>query len=365
MRFSFDDEQAMFQDAMRGILTRDIPVSQVRIWTEKNDLETFDSFALEQGWLGLGASEEVGGQGGGIVELAIFFEEIGRATVPSGKLHTVIGSVVPLLSQLTGGAELLSEVIAGSTALALAIPAGMPLDSPFNNTVSEKNGRLSGSVSLVLEAPRASHLLVPVQKEGKCSFWLVDATSEGVSISHRNLIDKTRCYGDVDLVKAVGKPLGDISNVAAASLAARGAILVAAESLGLARKMLEMTTEYVCERKQFGVPVGSFQAVKHAAAMVLVDIEASHSGVYYAAWALENNAPDALVHAWIAKAFATQMAATAADRALFLHGAIGYTWEFDLHFYFKRAKANLELLGSPKKYYERIADYIKQQQGNV
>ena len=123
--------------------------------------------------------------------------------------------------------------------------------------------------------------------------------------------------------------------------------------------MLELTTEYVVERRQFGVPVGSFQAVKHAAAEMLVDVEAARSAVMHGAWAVSAGEDDAEIHAAIAKAIACAAAVRVADKALFLHGAVGYTWEHDLQFPFKRAKSDALIFGSPDAYLDRIAGALE------
>src|SRR5690606_1544264 len=130
------------------------------------------------------------------------------------------------------------------------------------------------------------------------------------------------------------------------------------DSLGLCKKLLNMTVDYAKQREQFGVKIGSFQAVKHACAEMVVEIEAAYSGIYYTAWTIDNNSNDADLHAWIVKSFSTEMGVHVAESALILHGAIGYTWEYDLHYYYKRAKSNLELFGSANRYRERIASLL-------
>lgn len=132
-------------------------------------------------------------------------------------------------------------------------------------------------------------------------------------------------------------------------------MLVAADALGAAQWMLDTTVEYVKERKQFGVAVGSFQAVKHYAAQMIVPIEATRAAVSYAAWALDEGEDDAVLHAWIAKAYAADHLNDVADKALFLHGAIGYTWEHDLQLPFKRVKADAQIAGGAAGYHDRVA----------
>jgi alkylation response protein AidB-like acyl-CoA dehydrogenase len=143
------------------------------------------------------------------------------------------------------------------------------------------------------------------------------------------------------------------------AVAAWGAVLVAADALGAAQRMLDLTVEYVGQRVQFGVAVGSFQAVKHAAAEMLVSIEGTRAAVHYAAWAVGAGEPGAEVDAWVAKARASRTASAVADKALFLHGAVGYTWEHDLQLLFKRAKSDALLLGGSGIYDDRIADALE------
>jgi alkylation response protein AidB-like acyl-CoA dehydrogenase len=140
--------------------------------------------------------------------------------------------------------------------------------------------------------------------------------------------------------------------------AATAAVLIAADALGAASKLVELTAAYVLERRQFGVPIGSFQAVKHTAAEMLVKVEALRSAVYYAAWAVDARAEDHDRYSSIAKAYAGGAAVAVADQALFLHGAIGYTWEHDLQFLFKRAKSDALLFGSSEAHLDRVADQL-------
>ncbi len=354
MRFALNEEQQIFRDAIRSAFEREAPMSSVRQWAEESRLDAFDQIAVQQGWLGLGVPEEDGGQGGGAIELAIFFEEAGRAAAPTGRLLSILGLAWPFLRQTGSGPRLFAQAMVDGKAIAVAVPGECPPGAPID-ALTVDGGSLHGDISLVLDAPGIDQILVPVRRGEEWQLWWLAAQSDGVEIKPRRLIDHTRRYGDVALSGARAEFLGTINANDMARIGAQLALLIAAESLGLARRMLEITVEYVKQRVQFGVPVGSFQAVKHAVAEALVDIEAMHSGIYYAAWALETGADDGLVHAWIAKSFATEAAVRTSDRSLFLHGAIGYTWEYDLHYFYKRAKSNLELFGAPKLYRERIA----------
>lgn len=357
MNFAFDEEQEMLRNMVRGALQREVGIDVVRLCAETSDQSPFDQFLARNGWIGMGVAEDAGGQGGGLVEQAILFEEIGRAAAPSGALLAGLAGVLGFASRTENGLKLLKPLIDGNGSAAFAIPAGGHADTA-TKLVRHDDGKFSGSIPLVLNAPGAAYFLVPCSDQDGIGLWLLDAKTSGLTVTPRRMIDRTRQFGDLLLRQAQGECIGYVSPESAVNASASMAVLLAAESLGLARRMLEMTVEYVSQRVQFGVAVGSFQAVKHSAAEALVDIEAAHAGVYYAAWALQNGEADGLMHAWIAKAFSTEAAVRTADRALQLHGAIGYTWEYDLQLFYKQAKLNLELFGSPRSYRERIANAL-------
>jgi alkylation response protein AidB-like acyl-CoA dehydrogenase len=177
-----------------------------------------------------------------------------------------------------------------------------------------------------------------------------------VTVRRRTIVDRTRSLADVRLDGADARRIGTVSGEALRATASTAAVLVAADALGAAGRLLDLTTQYVGERRQFGVPVGSFQAVKHAAAEMLVDVEGARAAVHHGAWAVGAAADDARLHAAVAKSHACSAAVRVADKALFLHGAVGYTWEHDLQFTFKRAKSDALLLGSPDAWRDLIAD---------
>jgi alkylation response protein AidB-like acyl-CoA dehydrogenase len=184
-------------------------------------------------------------------------------------------------------------------------------------------------------------------------------SAEAARVTPRLLVDRTRGVADVTLGTDPLERFEGVGPEAMRSVAAWAAVLVAADALGAAQRMLDLTVEYVGQRVQFGVPVGSFQAVKHAAAEMLVSIEGTRAAVHYAAWAVGAGEPRGEVDAWVAKARSARAASSVADKALFLHGAVGYTWEHDLQLLFKRAKSDAQLLGGPDLYDDRIADALE------
>jgi alkylation response protein AidB-like acyl-CoA dehydrogenase len=215
--------------------------------------------------------------------------------------------------------------------------------------------RVTLSLRHVVGAAGAHELIVCVDHGDEVELLAVAPDAPGVTVGTRTLVDRTRALADVELADAPARSLGSVPAAAFEAAAAAAAVLVAADALGAAGRLLDLTTQYIVERRQFGVPVGSFQAVKHAAAEMLVDVEASRSAVMHGAWAVGAGAEDARLHAAIAKAQACSAAVRVADRALFLHGAVGYTWEHDLQFPFKRTKSDALVFGSPDAYRDLIA----------
>ena len=349
MRWELSEEQADFRSVLRAWLQERCASAALRGWLDTGDPGPFEEQFAAEGWWGVGSPEELGGQGGGLVELALAAGELGRAAAPSSAW---MGSVlaVPALANAPDAAEaLLADGI--TTVLAVrsgAVPALRP-------TVSDDGSGLTGSVGSVLGADRARRLLVPVQQRSDTALVLVDAVSAHAEVRPRALTDRTRTTGDITLRGAAGTPVAADVDAVLDQVALRAAVLTSADALGVTERMLEMTVEYAKQRHQFGVPIGSFQAVKHAAAQMLVQVESARSIVYLAAASVQAGHPDAHLHAAAAKAQVTAGAAEAADTALTLHGAIGYTWEYDLQLYYKRAMLDRVLFGAPSAWNERLA----------
>jgi alkylation response protein AidB-like acyl-CoA dehydrogenase len=210
----------------------------------------------------------------------------------------------------------------------------------------------------VLGAARAQRLLVPVHHVDAMSLWLVDSAAGGMGVHPRPLLDRSRDVADITLDDVEARRLDIDATAALGEIATRAAVLVAADALGASERMLGLTVDYSKQRQQFGQPIGSFQAVKHAAAQMLVTVESSMSIAFYAAQSVEESLAECAIHAAVAKAQVTGHAADLADGALTLHGAIGYTWEHDLQLLYKRAKLDRVLFGTPAAWNERIADTL-------
>ncbi|MET4165778.1 MULTISPECIES: acyl-CoA dehydrogenase family protein [Gordonia] len=343
MHWELSDEQEMFASSLREWIGAKFPTETVRELQSGGDAAKFGSALVGEGWWGVGYPEEAGGEGGGVLELALAAREFGRAAVPNSR-WVAAALTVPLLTE----AELAAQV-SGERRFTVAIPADrVPGWSPLAVSGAE----LSGSVAHVLGAEDTDVFLVAVEGPEGPGYARVEASA--VSVSADDLLDRSRSTGTVDFSGAtVSDVVVGVEGIAvAANLAA---VLVAADALGSAERMLELAVDYSKQRKQFGQVIGSFQAVKHAAAQMLVTVESSFSIALYAAAAVDAGLDDAATVAAVAKAQVTRTVADLADTSLTVHGAIGYTWEHDLHLFYKRVKLDRTLFGAPKVWNERIA----------
>ncbi len=347
MRFALTDEQQMLRESVRGALTRELPLARVRECLERRDGgAAMRALAAAQGWTGIGIDEDAGGQGGGVVEQAVLAEELGYAAAPTSAM--IAGALAARVLAAGGdrAQRLLEELADGTRAVIVALDAGAGAGA---GAVRIAAGRAHGAVANVLAAPDAD---VAIVIDGAGGAHAVDVGASGCAVRARELVDPGRSIGELRLDGAPAEALGGAAG--AGDLAALGAVLVSAEAVGAAARLLEMTVEYVTQRRQYGVVIGSFQAVQHAAADMLVEIETARSAVYYAAWAL-GSGDAAAIAVSMAKAYAVPAAASVADKALALHGAVGFTWEHDLHLFLKRTHTARALFGSAGAHRERVA----------
>jgi alkylation response protein AidB-like acyl-CoA dehydrogenase len=347
MHWELSEEQTLYADSLREWLAARAGSEQVRTWLDAGDQRTFDQALVEDGWAGVGFDEDLGGQGGGLLELALTARELGRSGAPSARWLARAIADAPELTAAALDGELTTVAVRGDR-----IPAAQ-------TNLTWQHGRVSGQVPGVLAAAESDRFLVSVTTaDGDTRLCLVKRESDGVDVRPRALLDRSRAVGDV-LFDAAEAPLVEFDAPEILTrIAHRAAVLVAADSLGAAERMLDMSVEYAKQRKQFGKPIAAFQAVKHACAQMLVTIEAGYSVALFAAASLHDDSPDAGLHVAAAKAQVVAQCATLADSALTVHGAIGYTWEYDLQLFYKRAKLNRVLFGSPAAWNERIASML-------
>jgi alkylation response protein AidB-like acyl-CoA dehydrogenase len=333
MRFAFTEEQELFAGAVRDLLAKECPPEAVRASWENETGWSADRWAAlaDMGVVGLTVPEAYGGLGLGELDLVRLLEESGRVALPEPLVDTT-AIAAPLLAESAPdavAAEWLPRVAAGEAVV--AVQRG---DKPH------LLGAESADVALLvaddeLHLVPGDHLEVEPQRS-------VDG-SRRLSIVDWHRHADTRLAAGEDCWAAVNRAFD------------RGALATAAQEIGLADRMIEMTVDYVKEREQFGVPIGSFQAIKHHLADALLALEFARPVVYRAAYSMAGDAPDRSRDVSMAKVYADEAALRAASTALQCHGAIGYTVEFDLHLFMKRAWALAASWGDRAWHRERVA----------
>jgi alkylation response protein AidB-like acyl-CoA dehydrogenase len=327
VHFAFSEDQIAFRDAVADFLAKECPPSVVRQAWDGRPVDLWGPLA-EMGVVGLTVPEAAGGLGLGLVDLVLLLEETGRAALPEPIVETT-AVCVPLLDDEWG-----ARVASGDAVVVLYDPAGTAW------------------------ADRAA--LVLFRGDGDGGAWTADPAT--LVLTRQAHIDEARPLFSIDgpSTTTAGKPttvkVGDEAALAAAR--DRGALGVAAQLCGLTRAMIDLTVDYVKERKQFGVPVGSYQAVKHHLANALLRLEYARPLAYRAAWSVDTADPDAAVHVSMAKVYAADAAAFAAKVCLQCHGAIGYTLEHDLHLFMKRAWALQSAFGGPAVHRARVKRHV-------
>jgi alkylation response protein AidB-like acyl-CoA dehydrogenase len=320
----------------------------------------------DSGWLGLEVPEALEGGGATFAEVAVVLEEMGRAATCGSYLGPVVLGVgaLSLVEPNPARDELLRETASGGVILAAAIGDAedrADVQAPFYIERLSRVLRLNGQAGFVPDASEAGRLLLlALDPGGVPSIVHVQPGAPGLGVAEQPVLDATRRFG---LVTADGVPVSEASvwrfdgdpQACARRLLDRAAVAVACDSLGLSEAMLDATVGYARVREQFGRPIGSFQAVKHACADMLVQVSVARELVRAAAASVAAGDPDAWAAASMAKSYACAAAVDVVGKAMQLHGGIGYTWESGIHVYLKRAALNRSLFGSPAAHRRRLA----------
>src|SRR4051794_1803219 len=325
MNFDLNEDQQEIKRTARDLLTSRSTFEKVR---KAAEAKAYDDALwkelVELGWPGIAISEEYGGQGLGTVELAILCEELGYAVAPSPFLWTVTAAAV---IQAGGSDEQRARWLP-------ALASG------------EATGALGAADGLVPDADAAA-VIVLLGEDGVPRL----LAREDADVTAVESIDPTRRTARVSAPSTHGEALGD----AAAEGVDRATVAVAAELVGVSQRALEMTLAYVKERKQFDTPVGAYQAVSHKCAQMLKDTEGARSATYFAAWAADAETERLAEAASLAKAAASDGSRDVTASAIQAHGGIGFTWEADVHWLYKRAQVGAVLLGGSGVHRARLA----------
>lgn len=375
MALVLNEEQRMLKDSARGFLAENAPIEALRKLRDSRDeqgysTELWEKIVNEQGWSGIAIPEEFGGLDFGLLGLGVIFEEAGKTLSASPLLSAIVlgGSTIQLLGSQAQKQQLLPEIIAGELRFALALEEG-PQHSPYAiQTTAEKTANgftLNGKKTFVIDGSNANKLLVVARSDNNSqgaqgiSVFMVDTNAKGVNIDYTLLMDSRNAANISFENVEVGEDalVGELHQAYPAldDVLDRGRAILAAEMLGASLEMFQRTMEYLKEREQFGVKIGSFQALKHRASKMFIEIELSKSVVLEALTAIDENRDNRAQRVSLAKAKLNDTLQLVTDEAVQMHGGIGVTDELDVGLFLKRARTQTALLGNSVFHHDRYA----------
>jgi len=369
MDFEFTQEHDELRQTVRRLLDNDSTEQKVRsvmATDEGFDRALWVKMAEQMGLQGLIIPEEHGGAGMGMVELAIVLEEMGAALLCAPYLSTAVLATSALLhsGDTQAQADILPGIAAGTTiaSVALAEP-GCGWDFATTQTRATTDGdawRLDGEKSFVLDGHVADVILVAARTSDGLGLFRIEGVADGLERTLLPTLDLTRKLANLRLAGVRAQRVGSGDATAVLAHVVRCAtVALACEQVGGTQRCLDMATEYAKTRLQFGRAIGSFQAIKHRCADILVDVEFARSAAYYAAFCAAGEREEELALAvHMAKSFCSDAYFHAAAENIQIHGGMGFTWEHPAHLYFKRAKSSATLFGDAGQHREQLADQL-------
>lgn len=365
MNFDFSDEQRALKDEARRFLAAVCPLTVVRAALEGT--ASYDqalwSRIGEQGWFGAVIPEEYGGLGIGHVELCALAEELGRALAPVPFASSVYQFAEALL--LFGSdeqkTEILPQVSAGTAIGCLAVSEGPGVVDGQRLSVRWHAGKLTGRKLPVTDGFSAGMGIVLADSADGPGLFLVDLRDATIERTALSTIDPTRGSAAISFKATPAQQLGEAGAGLAmlATVLDRAAVLIAFEQVGGADRCLEMARDYALERYAFGRQIGSYQAIKHKLADVFVKNEVARANAYYGAWALSTDAPELPLAAAAARVAGSAAYWLASKENIQTHGGIGFTWEADCHFFYRRARHLGLVLGAPRDWKRRLTERLE------
>jgi alkylation response protein AidB-like acyl-CoA dehydrogenase len=374
MALVLTEEQSMLRDSARGLISDKAPVSHLRQLRDAKDAtgfsrELWKTFA-EMGFTGLLVPEDFGGSGLGCVEAGVVMEEIGRTLMPSPFLATAVlaASALSRGGSAAQKSEHLPKISAGSLIAALAIDEGTkhrPLQTRLQAVRSGNGFKLYGAKAFVVDGHVADLLIVAARSAGSpgerdgVTLFLVDPKTKGIATERTAMVDSHNAARvDFDNVEInADHVLGEVDQgfalLEGVLNIGRGA--VASEMVGLSEEVFGRTVSYLKERKQFGKPIGEFQALQHRAAQLYIDIEITRAAVLKALQTLDGDFENAAAAVAVAKARAGSTATRAVQEGVQMHGGMGMTDQFDIGFFMKRARTCEELFGDANFHADQLA----------
>lgn len=365
--FDLSAEQVEFRDTLRRFFDAHAPMTETRrsmASASGCSAALWEKAAEELGLAGLAIAEEHGGQGFGLVELSIALAEAGRALAPIPLFSTagLAGRVIAQVVRASGAkaGPWLEPIAAGRPATLAWLEPGSGWDPAQTRCEARPSGsgfRLSGEKCLVLDGPFAERFFVVARSGAGQGLFAVDAGAPGLSIEPSEGFDVTRRLARIRFVnvelRAVGEPGSDGPAIVRGLEEATA--LLCGEMVGGMQRVLETAVDYANARHQFGRPIGSFQAIKHKCANMLIDFEGARTASRAAVDACDAGDPEASLLVSVAKAHAGPAYVRMAIESMQIQGGVGYTWEYDAHLFYRRAQASEILLGSASEHHDRIA----------
>ena len=370
MDFGFTEEQELLRQSAADFLNNECPMSYVRqmMEDERGYADALWQKMAELGWMGLILPEQYGGSGLSLIDMVVVLEEMGRVVLPGPFFSTVVlgGGAIAEAGSEEQKQQLLPRLASGQLKTTLAVledNARWDAEGVRLRAEQFSGGyRLSGVKLFVPDAHVADMIVCAARTAEGFGLFLVDRQQAGVSISLLKTMDQTRKLCELRLDKVelgpdalLGSPRLDWDRLG--QTLDRSKVALCAEMVGGAQRVLDMSVEYAKIREQFGRPIGSFQAIQHKCADMLVQVESAKSATYYAAWAVSNAAPDAALASAMAKAYCSDAYRKVSADGIQVHGGIGFTWEHDLHIYFKRAKGSEVTFGDATWNRELVAQH--------
>lgn len=365
VEFVFTDEQRALRTAVRRFCAENFDEAAVRMMMEspaRFDPAVWHRLGSELGVLGMSVPDCAGGAGGSLVDQAIAVEEFG-ATLACGPLFGTVYLGIPALTACPPGTvrdRLLAELIGGERTAAAAVSDVRGVFDPAAVKVRYDAGTVTGTLDRVIDGDCVDELLIAAKGSDGIGLYAVDTTAAGVQRDSLLTLDLTRPQATITLSGAQARLLAgpDQAEAVIGRALHVGAALLAVERVGAAQHLLDMSVAYAKSRLQFGRQIGSFQAVKHKIADMLVDLEHARSAAYHAVWAMSEGTDDPALAAGIAAALSSDALQRIAADTIQVLGGIGFTWEHRAHLYFKRAATNAALLGSAEQHRSRVADLV-------
>ena len=359
MHFAFTPEQEQFRDAVRRFLRDRSPPTEVRRLMDDergNDPDVWRQMCQQLGLGALHVPEDRGGQGFTVTELGIAFEEMGRALLCAPYLSSVLATTAVAEACAREEAEqIVTGIATGEQLAALALTEENGRWDVDGVELAARDNRLCGSKTHVIDGHIADLLVVAARaSDGRLSLYVVAADAPGITRRALTALDPTRKLARIDFDNVDARCIATDAASALGRTLNLACIAVACELAGVAEALLESAVDYAKLRMQFGRAVGSFQAIKHKCADLLLEVELAKSAARYAAEAATGGDPDLPALASLAKAAAADAAMRAARECVQIHGGIGFTWDNDTHLWFKRAKSSEVLFGTPAWHRERL-----------